>query len=158
MAGVGFAGGVGRRAVRGQKIDQYVAAPIERVYATYVDPALMPRWMELQAVTDMSGPLDRPGTRFTQVVFGWWWRFHTEVLRVEPPTLHEMAGRAPLWTSYRWLARFAPEGEGTRITLETSSRAFGALDPFAERIFARAGEDAGRHLATLAALAEAAQR
>ena len=118
--------------MRGLTIGQYVAAPIERVYATYVDPALMPRWMELQAVSDLSGPLDRAGTRFTQVVFGWWWRFRTEVLRAEPPILHEMAGRAPLWTSYRWLTRYAPEGEGTRITLETGSRAFGALDPFAE--------------------------
>ena len=138
-------------------IDQYVAAPIERVYAVYVDPALMPQWMELQTVTDRSGPLDRAGTTFTQVVFGGWWRFRSEVLRAESPMLHEMAGRAPLGTSYRWLARFAPEGEGTRVTLETGSRAFGALDPLAERIFARSGESqARRHLATFAALAEGA--
>jgi len=137
--------------------EQYVAAPIERVYAAYVDPALMPTWMELRAVIDLSGPLDRAGTRFTQVVFGSWWRFRAEVLRADPPILHEMAGRAPLATMYRWLARFAPEGEGTRVTLESEWRAFGRLDPLAEKVFARsAGADARRHLATLAALVEAA--
>ena len=72
----------------------------------------MPQWMELESVIDLSGPLDRAGTRFTQVVFGWW-RFRGEVLRADPPTVHEMAGRAPLWTNYRWRARFASEGEGT---------------------------------------------
>ena len=137
-------------------IDQYVAAPIERVYAAYVDPALMPTWMELRAVNDLSGPLDRAGTRFTQVFLGPW-RFRTEVVRAERPTLHEMAGRAPLGTTYRWLTRFASEGVGTRVTLESDSRAFGPLDPLAEKVFARsAGADARRHLATLAALVEAA--
>lgn len=136
-------------------IDQYVAAPIERVYAAYVDPALMPTWLELQAVTDLTGPVDRAGTRFTQVYWGRW-RFRTEVVRADPPTLHEMAGRAPLATTYRWLARFAPEGEGTRVTLESDTRVFGALDSLAERLFAASGEtQARRHLATLAALVEA---
>jgi len=137
--------------------EQYVAAPIERVYAAYVDPALMPTWMGVQKIVGISGPLDRAGTTFVEVVFGSWWRFRAEVLRADPPILHEMAGRAPLATMYRWLARFAPEGEGTRVTLETGSRAFGALDPLAERIFARSGESqARRHLATFAALAEGA--
>jgi uncharacterized protein YndB with AHSA1/START domain len=138
-------------------IDQFVAAPIERVYAAYVDPALMPTWMELRAVTAMTGPLDRVGTRFTQVVFGSWWRFRVEVLRADRPTLHEMAGRAPLGTTYRWLARFAPEGDGTRVTVEFDTRVFGPLDPLVHRLLAASGEaQARRHLATLAALVEAA--
>jgi len=139
------------------QFNQFVRAPIERVYAAYVDPALMPTWMGVQKIVGISGPLDRAGTTFVEVVFGSWWRFRAEVLRADPPILHEMAGRAPLATMYRWLARFAPEGEGTRVTLETGSRAFGALDPLAERIFARSGESqARRHLATFAALAEGA--
>lgn len=140
--------------MRRLRIEQFVAAPIERVYATYVDPTPMPTWMELQAVTDLTGPLDRAGTQFTQIYLGWW-RFRAEVLNAQPPILHEMAGRAPLATSYRWLARFAPEGDGTRVILETDSRAFGWLDPLAEKVFARSAEaDARRHLANLAALAE----
>jgi len=143
-------------ALRKLKIEQFVAAPIERVYAAYVDPDLMPKWLELRAVADLKGPLDQAGTLFTQVFRGPW-RFRTEVVRANPPTIHEMAGRAPLGTTYRWLARFAPEGDGTRVTLETSSRVFGPLDPLAERLFAASGESAARrHLATLATLVEAA--
>lgn len=135
-------------------IDQVVAAPIEQVYAAYVDPALMPQWMELQAVIDLTGPLDRAGTRFTQVYRGQW-RFRTEVVRAEPPTLHEIVGRAPLGTTYRWLARFASEGGGTRVTVEFDTRVFGPLDPLVHRSLARSAESqVRRHLATFAALAE----
>jgi len=42
----------------------------ERVYAAYVNPALMPTWMGIKAITNASGPLDRAGTTFTTVVFG----------------------------------------------------------------------------------------
>jgi uncharacterized protein YndB with AHSA1/START domain len=141
--------------VRRLTIDQYVAAPIERVYAAYVDPALMPTWLELQSVIEITGPLDRAGTRFTQVFWGRW-RFRTEVLRAEPPTLHEMAARAPLGTTYRLLARFAPEGYGTRVTLDLELRLFHPLDRLAEPLLARSAESQiRRHLATLAALVEA---
>lgn len=136
-------------------IDQHVAAPIERVYAACVDPVLMPKWMELQEVIDLTGPLDRAGTRFTQVYRGPW-RFRTDVVRADPPVLHEMVGRAPLGTTYRWLARFASEGRGTRITLESTARAFGVLDPLAEWLLGASSEAAARrHLADLAALVEA---
>lgn len=139
-------------------IDQYVAAPIEQVYAAYIDPALMPKWMELQAVTDLTGPLGRAGTRFTQVYRGPW-RFRTEVVHADPPIPHEMAGRAPLGTTYRWLARFASEGEGTRVTVEFDTQVFGPLDPQVHRLLAgSAGSQARRHLATLAALMKAAHR
>ena len=142
--------------MRTRRYEQYVAAPIEWVYAAYVDPALMPKWMELAAVTDLSGPLDQAGTWFTQVYRGRW-RFRTQVLRAEPPTLHEMAGRAPLRTTYRWLARFAPDGEGTHVTLESETRIFGPLDLLAQRLFdASARASARRHLADLAVLVEAA--
>src|SRR3970282_2517204 len=51
-------------------IDQFVRDPIERVYAAYVDPALMPKWMGIKAVTNVRGPLDRPGSTFVEVVYG----------------------------------------------------------------------------------------
>ena len=141
--------------MRGLTIDQYIGAPIERVYAAYVDPALMPKWMELQEVIDVSGPLDRAGASFTQVFRGRW-RFRTEVVRANPPVLHEMAGRAPLATTYRWLTHFASEGQGTRVTVESSSRAFGVLDPIAQQVFGASSlASLRRHLADLAALVEA---
>jgi len=105
------------------QFNQFVRAPIERVYAAYVDPALMPTWMGVQKIVGISGPLDRAGTTFVEVVFGSWWRFRAEVLRADPPILHEMAGRAALGGfSYRWTARFAEKDDGTEITFDAEVR------------------------------------
>jgi len=100
------------------QFNQFVRAPIERVYAAYVDPALMPTWMGVQKIVGISGPLDRAGTTFVEVVFGSWWRFRAEVLRADPPILHETAGRAALDFGYRWTARFAEKDDGTEITFD----------------------------------------
>ena len=53
----------------------------------------MPKWMEIKAVTEVSGPLDRAGTTFVEVVYPFH-RPRTEVLAAEPPVLHEMGGRS----------------------------------------------------------------
>jgi uncharacterized protein YndB with AHSA1/START domain len=98
-------------------IDQFVQAPIDRVYAAYVDPALMPKWMGIKRVTNASGPLDRAGTTFVEVVYGPY-RPHTEVLAAEPPVLHDMGGRSIRGISWRWTARFAVKGDGTEITFD----------------------------------------
>ena len=99
-------------------IDQFVQAPIDRVYAAYVDPALMPKWMGIKAITDATGPLDRPGTTFVEVVFGPY-RPRTEVLAAEPPVLHDMGGRSVRGISWRWTARFAVKEDGTEIAFDT---------------------------------------
>jgi uncharacterized protein YndB with AHSA1/START domain len=100
---------------------QVVRAPIERVYAAYVDPALMPKWMGIKAVTDMSGPLGRTGTTFVEVVYGPY-RPRTEVLAAEPPVLHDMGGQSIRGIAWRWTARFAVQGDGTEITLAEEVR------------------------------------
>lgn len=105
----------------GVRITQFVRAPVERVYAAYVDPALMPKWMGIKAVTDASGPLDRPGTTFLEVVYGPY-RPRTEVLAAEPPVLHDMGGRGPVGIEWRWTARFAVKDDGTEITLAEEVR------------------------------------
>ena len=101
-------------------VKRFVRAPIERVYAAYVDPAVLPKWMGIQAITNMSGPLDRPGSRFTEVVFGPY-RPRSEVLAAEPPTLHDMTGRTFLGLGYRWTTHFAEKDEGTEITLDAEA-------------------------------------
>src|SRR3972149_9956254 len=73
--------------------NQFVQAPIERVYAAYIDPALLSKLMGLKAITDVSGPLDRPGATFVGVVFGPY-RPRSEVLAAEAPGLHDMGGEA----------------------------------------------------------------
>ena len=102
----------------GVHINQFVRAPIQRVYAAYVDPALMPKWMGIKKVTNASGPLDRPGTTFVEVVFGPY-RPRTEVMAAEPPVLHDMGGRAFRGIQWRRTARFAVKDDGTEITLDT---------------------------------------
>lgn len=68
----------GLRAVRNLVIAQDVEAPIAEVRAASVHPGLMPKSMQLQAVFGVTRPLDRAGTRFTQVVFGRWRVDHEE--------------------------------------------------------------------------------
>ena len=114
---------------------QYIDAPIERVYAAYVDPALLPRWMGIQAITDVSGPLDRPGTTFTEVVFGPY-RPRSEVLAAEPPTLHDMTGRSLFGLGYRWIAHFVKSDDGTEVTLDAEALLPGLLGRLLRRSLA----------------------
>jgi len=102
-------------------INQFVRAPIQRVYAAYIDPALLPRWTGVKAITDVSGPLDRPGTTYVEVVFGPY-RPRTEVLAAEPPILHDMGGRSIRGIGWRWTARFAEKDEGTEIAFDAEVR------------------------------------
>lgn len=99
------------------QLHQFVQAPIERVFAAYVDPLLMPKWMGIKAVTQASGPLDRPGTTFVEVVFGPY-RPRTSVRAAERPILHEMGARSIGGIDWRWTARFSEKDGGTEIALD----------------------------------------
>ncbi len=101
-------------------VTQLVRAPIERTYAAYIDPAVLPTSMGIQAVTDLSGPLDRPGTTFIEVVFGPY-RPRSKVDAAEPPTLHDMTGRTAFGLGYRWTTRSAEEDGGTEVTLDAEA-------------------------------------
>src|SRR6266542_2965960 len=76
--------------------------------------------MGIQAIVDVSGPLDRPGTTFTEVVFGPY-RPRDEVLAPEPPTLHDMTGKTFLGLGYRWTTHFADQEGGTEVTLDAEA-------------------------------------
>jgi uncharacterized membrane protein len=114
------------------QVTQFVRAPIKRVYAAYVNPAVLARWMGIQAIVDVSGPLDRPGTTFTEVVWGPY-RPRDEVLAAEPPTLHDMTGRTFLGLGYRWIAHFAEKDDGTEVSLDAEA----LLPGLVGRIFRR---------------------
>lgn len=103
------------------RANEFVRAPIQRVYAAYTDPALLAKVMGLQAITDVSGPLDRPGATFVVVVFGRY-RPRSEVLAAEASVLHDMRGQAGLGMGWRWTARFAVKDEGTEVTLDAEVR------------------------------------
>jgi uncharacterized protein YndB with AHSA1/START domain len=90
---------------------QVVRAPLARVYAAWIDPRLMPRWMGGHRLM-ASGPLDRPGATFSEAIVGPY-RPRTYVTRAEPPVLHDMTGRGIFGLGYRWTATFAEVSGGT---------------------------------------------
>lgn len=96
---------------------QFVGAPIERVYAAYIDPVLMPRWMGKHRVTVTSGPLDRRGATFSEAILGPY-RPRSYVAAAEPPVLHDMTGRGICGLGYRWTTRFAEVPGGTEVRLD----------------------------------------
>ena len=101
-------------------VTQFVGAPIARVYAAYINPELMPKWMGTKAITNASGPLDQPGTTFTTVVFGPH-RPRCEVLAAEPPVLHDMGGLVLRAFYWRWTAHFAQVEGGTQMAFDTET-------------------------------------
>lgn len=141
------------------RIDQFVRAPIQRVYAAYVDPALMPKWMGIKKVTHASGPIDRAGTTFVEVVYGPH-QPRAEVLAAEPPVLHDMGGRSIRGIAWRWTARFSVKDDGTEITLDEEVRfPTGFISGLLRRTQEGGRMERGtrRRLATFAKLVEAGE-
>ena len=132
-----------------------IDAPPERVFAVYTDQASIPEWAEMR-VLDATGPLDRAGTRFVAAPETRM-RFRTEVLRSDPPHLHEQAGRTSSGFSYHWTATFEPDGGSTRLMLDSEyGLALGTVGRLLDRLFVgrmSAGTMRG-HLARLKEIAE----
>ncbi|MEO6350999.1 MAG: hypothetical protein ABIP53_10145, partial [Candidatus Limnocylindrales bacterium] len=102
------------------KVPHHQADPSElrSVFRAFTDPALVVDWMDGIGLIDATGELDRPGTYYTLVV---WrpWRFRTQVVRVEAPRIHEIAGRGPLGSSYRMVATLTEIDGLTKLDLLT---------------------------------------
>lgn len=134
-----------------------IRAPRPRVYAAYTDPALLPKWMGIHAIVDATGPLDRAGTTFTEVVFGFGrYRPRTEVLAADAPNLHDMAGRSFFGLGYRWIAHFSESGTDTEVTLDAEAILPGLMGRFLGGLFAGDGMERRmqQRLAAFAALVE----
>lgn len=100
------------------RIRRHISAAPDQVFRAFTDPGLVADWMDASGVVDRTGPLDVAGSRYTLVIRGPW-RFRTEVVRSEPPSLHETAGRAPMGGAYRMLATLAARDGGTDLDLLT---------------------------------------
>lgn len=91
----------------------HIDAPPERVYDAWTDLSRMPEWVEgVTKVTDITGPMDRVGTRYVV----WFGRLASrgEVLAGERPRLFRT--RIASWVlKAENEARFEPEGTGTRL-------------------------------------------
>lgn len=115
------------------RIARRIRATPEQVYRAFTDPALVVDWMDGTGIVDATGPLDRPGNRYTFVVWGPW-RFRTEVVRAEAPRLHEISGRGPLGSSYRMVATLAADDGSTELDLLTEYTVpLGALGRWIDR-------------------------
>jgi uncharacterized protein YndB with AHSA1/START domain len=97
----------------------HVEAPPGAVYTVFTDVELLGRWFPGRpAIEAATGPLDRPGTRYTM-------RFNAivearcSVLEAEPPQLHVRSfSRSPLPVRGIAAMRFRPSpGGGTAIEL-----------------------------------------
>jgi uncharacterized protein YndB with AHSA1/START domain len=95
-----------------------IEASPERVFAAFVEPALVVDWMDAREIRDATGPLDVAGSRFTLVIRGPW-KFRAEVLDVQRSIRHESAGRGPLGSSYHNTAVLTPRDDGTHLELTT---------------------------------------
>lgn len=104
----------------------------DRVFDTFMDLDRMAEWVGgVTRVTDVTGPVDRPGTRYTV----WFGRMHspTEILEVERP-MHVRTRFGNLILKGESDVTFEPQGDATRLTQEFRTR--GVVSAFFARLFA----------------------
>ena len=115
------------------RIARRIRATPDQVFRAFTDPALLIDWMDGTGLLDATGPLDKPGSRYTLVIWGPW-RFRTQIDRVHAPSLHEVSGRGPLGSSYRMVATLARVDGFTDLELLTEYTVpFGALGRWLDR-------------------------
>ena len=109
-----------------------IAAPPDRVFALWMNLERMTEWVGgVTGVTDVSGPIDVAGTRYT-VHFGPM-KSPTEILEVERP--HHVRTRfGNLILKGESDVRFEPTAEGTRLTQVFRTR--GVISAITGRLFA----------------------
>jgi len=131
----------------------HVAAPTDLVFDLWTDLDRMKKWVGgVTKVTDVSGPLDRAGTRYT-VWFGSM-PSPTEVLEVDRPRMiRTRFGNRVLRGGS--LATFEPDGAETRLTQEYQTE--GLIPAVMARIFAT-GSWRGSFRGELKAFARLAER
>ena len=103
------------------RLTAHVAAPPAEVFDLWTDLARMREWIGgVTAVTDVSGPVDRPGTTYTT----WFGKMEsrTVVLAAERPRLFHTRSRNRILAGESW-ATFEPDGRGgTSLTTEFRTR------------------------------------
>lgn len=110
----------------------HVEAPPEEVFALWIDLDRAHEWIGgLTKITDVTGPLDEVGARYT----AWFGRMRspTEVLEVRRPQyIRSHFGNTLL--AGETSATFEPDGGGTRLTQTFTTE--GIIPAIAARIFA----------------------
>lgn len=95
------------------RLTAFSAAPPERVFALWIDLDRMKEWVGgVTKVTDVSGPVDRAGTRYIV----WFGRFRSPTVVLEAERPRTFSTRFGNWIMRGVNATtFTPEAGGTRI-------------------------------------------
>jgi uncharacterized protein YndB with AHSA1/START domain len=118
--------------VAAYRFETLIDAPPERVFALWMDLDRMKEWVGgVTGVTDVSGPIDQAGTRYT-VLFGRM-RSPTQILEVERPR-HVRTSFGNFILKGESDVTFAPEGQGTRLV--QAFRTHGVVSAVFARLFA----------------------
>lgn len=110
----------------------HIGAPPERVFALWTDLDRTAEWIEgVTKVTDVTGPIDRAGTRYTV----WFGRMASpsEVIEVRRPSLFRSRFGNRMLRGEN-VATFEPEDGGTRLTQEFRTQ--GLIPAITSQIFA----------------------
>ena len=105
------------------RVAELVHASPEEVWAAQLDGPGIAQWFPgARSVSDITGPLDRPGTTYT-VHFTGPRRSSVEITEVEGPIMHTRLWRGrPFGSRGRATVLMHPEDGGTRVDLDVSYR------------------------------------
>ena len=133
-----------------------IDAPVKHVWAFYRDTSHWEDWMPRARCSDFSGPVDEVGTTYVETMrlMGFEMKQTSEVVEVEPLRLiHEHSDNGPMDT----YLRFEPDGEATRVVVESDYEMPGKLPGFVKDLMSKSWVERQTHqmLADFKALAEA---
>ena len=110
-----------------------IEAPVDHVWAFLCDTSRWHDWAPREEVSDWSGPFDQVGTTYvsTAKMMDFEMKTTSTVLEVEPLRLiHEHSDDGPMDMFYR----FAPEGDATRVIVESDYEMPGHLPGFIKNL------------------------
>ncbi len=139
------------------RIETRVEAPVEHVWALLCDTSRWHDWAPRQESSDWTGPYDRVGTTYvsTAKMMGFEWKQTCTVVGVEPLKLiHEHTDDQGSMDTF---FRFEPEGDATRLIVESDYEMPGHIPGFLKNLMTKSFfERQMRHmLGDFKALAEA---
>ena len=106
-----------------------IEAPVDHVWAYFIDMSNWEDWMPRRKTSDVSGPLDTVGTTYVQStrLMGFEMKWTTEVVEVEPQQLiHVHSDYGPMDNTYR----FEPSGEATDLVFDSDYEIPGRMPGF----------------------------
>jgi uncharacterized membrane protein len=133
-----------------------IEAPVDHVWAFYCDTSHWQDWMPRVGHLEVNGPLDKVGTSYvaTMRLMGFEAKTTYKIVEVEPLRLiHEHTDSGPIDNSMR----FEPDGDATRVVLDSDWEMPGHLPGFVKNLMTRSWVERNCHqmLGDFKALAEA---